>query len=211
MWWEHLLDWVQDQRVWEWVRTVLAALLGALIGGIFLLRGQTKAAEAQATRDEIARQNQLADARRKDTQDDARALFRAFVDLERDIADQPVSIRLKDEQRSTWIPIWQDIWTAERRSEFRVLGELIPEKEPREQIGTVVRFLNMAEEFSNESTDHWGTDLRLRHLVSGLAREGLATMSAYLRHDTYTFDRDSLWKPLEKGEALRNEFLESDG
>lgn len=207
--WEHLFDWVQDEAVWEWIRTVLAALFGAVLGGLFTLRGQTKAAEAQAARDEVARQHQLADARRADTQDDARALFRAFVDLERDVLSAPVG-STSGGGRPSWSGVWQEIWTAERRSEFRVLAELIPEREPREQIGEIVRFLGLAIDYSGEGDNPGGSNFPLRSLARGLAAEGLGTMSAYLRHDAYTYQRDLLWKALYRADAEMNELLNFD-
>ncbi|MFJ4015193.1 hypothetical protein [Microbacterium sp. NPDC090014] len=187
---------------------MLAALFGAVLGGLFTLRGQVKAAEAQVARDEIARQNQLADARRADAQDDARVLFRAFVDLERDVLSAPVGS--SNGGSPWWSSVWQGIWTAERRSEFRVLAELIPEHEPREQIGEIVRFLSLVIEYSGEGDDPGDSNFPLRSLAHGLASEGLGAMSAYLRHDTYKYQRDSLWEALYRADAEMKETLNFD-
>ena len=205
MWWDHLFDWIQDATVWEWIRTVLAALFGTLVGGYFTLHGQTKSALAQAQRDEIARQNHLADARRIDAQDDARALFRAFVDLDRDIRNAPAGDFSNG--KVTWRPVWETIWTRERSTEIRVLAELIPEVAAREQVGKVVRYLGLAADYSREGD--WVADSRwpVRHIASGLVGEGIATMSAYLRHDTHVFERDILWASLEASDEKMHEFL----
>ncbi|UUT36392.1 hypothetical protein [Microbacterium elymi] len=83
----YIFWWTQNEDISEWLRTVAAALLGALIGGFFTLAGQSRSAKHQSHRDEKAREAAVADARREDTKADVRALFESFIDLERSISD----------------------------------------------------------------------------------------------------------------------------
>lgn len=184
----YIVWWTQDEAVWEWVRTVAAALLGAVIGGLFTLRGQTRAAKQQLDRDEKARQAALEDARREDTKADARALFESFIDLERAISDADRTFaQMIGEQ--AWYPTWKTIWTKERRRVIRAQAGLIPDRTTRESLTQVVYFLNRARDQSAEGNWPGAPDRNLYHLVQALASEGTEIVEAYLRRDPFVTRR----------------------
>lgn len=173
--------------------------IGALVGGGFTLWRQWRAAKARATRDEVIGQNELADVRRAEALEEVRSLFRAFVDLERDIeAAPPPEWRYnKTPVSSGWVDDWAAIWTDEPRSFFHAQGELIPDAETRSFI------LNELDDahFTSSRLAPSGVsieDAPLRWLVQGLAGEGVAGLGAYLRHDLLPARREYIWDEITK-------------
>ncbi|MDF2918358.1 MAG: hypothetical protein K0S70_2575 [Microbacterium sp.] len=201
----YIFWWTQDKAVWEWVRTVAAALLGAVIGGLFTLRGQARAAKQQADRDETAREAALEAARREDTKADARALFESFIDLERAIsdADRTFSQMIGEE---AWYPAWKTIWTKERRRVMRAQAGLLPDRGTRERVTKVIYFLNQARNQSVEGNWPGVPDRDLFRLVEALASEGTEIVEAYLRRDPFETRREGFVEKLEKTDAEYNEW-----
>jgi sugar phosphate isomerase/epimerase len=103
-------QWMQDGEVWEWLRVVFAALLGAVVGGFFTLSGQKREAKAQSKRE--ARAQSIADLR---------GLFESFVKLGQDIDDAPRT--MGHILGRPWRREWRLIWTRQRQNSFRSQAE----------------------------------------------------------------------------------------
>ena len=201
MWYDHLFDWVPDARVWEWVRTLLAALIGSVLGGFFTLRGQKRAEKAQAVRDTVARAEALQDGRRAATLADTRALFDSFVKLQREIQEAPRSI-MNYARLSDWNDTWKDIWSPSLRQALRVQAELVPHDGIRNSVHWTIRYLHSARDYSWEGAPYPGKpNYPLPELVDMLAGEAVELLGAYLRDTPFTSRRSELWTNLAKAHA----------
>lgn len=202
IWW-----WAQDGVVWDWIRTVSAALFGALAGGLFTLRGQSKAAKVQAVRDEAARAHALEDQRRSDAAGEVLSLFREFVALQRDI-DGAADERGEDKRRP-WTDVWEaKVSTKDRRAVLRTQAELIPDSATRESITSIVGWLWMAPEYSREGFGPGMTDYTLPRLARLLVSEAIAVLGAYLRHDEFKTTRSALWDKMRTSDHEYDEWVE---
>ncbi|MRX44502.1 hypothetical protein [Agromyces kandeliae] len=194
------LAWMQDAIAWEWVRTALAAFIGAVLGGIFTLRAQANASRDQAERDSVARENQLMHARRVAVEKDMQDLHEKFVKLVAAVDTSPQTI-LHMVGQEPWAPLWKEIWTYDTRIGMRSQADLIPVAEVRSQVVQIVEFLNDARDHSWESAWHGAPERSLRRLAGQLAAEGAETMAAYLRHDDHRTRRTRLLSNLQREAA----------
>ncbi len=201
---EHLpywLWWTEDAAAIEWIRTFLAALVGALAGGLFTLLGQSRAERAQARRDVLARAAQIEEARRAALDSDMRSLHKSFADLMSEIDSQasPSWIVLGDHPK--WREEWAKIWTKRRQASLRVRADLIPDANTRRRVLEIVEFLSFAEWHTAEAAWPGAPGRGLRWLATQLASEGAATLAAYLRREEHVSERVALLDDLRREDA----------
>jgi len=126
--------------VWDWVRTVLASLLGGLIAGSFTLLGQSRQAKTDRARlaleleanDHAANDRWERDRRaaaRADSLDKAKDLFDRFVRLASDIRYSPHR-KFYTPGGDTWEDEnWGGIWTPEVSNSIDVASRLLVDDE----------------------------------------------------------------------------------
>lgn len=202
------MDWLQAPVLWEWTRTAGAALLGAVVGGAFTIWAQALEARAQARRDITSRASEAAEARRADVRDDARALFRAYIDLSEEISRS--SSTDDGGGSAAWAEAWFRIYSQERRAAIRVLTGLIPDAEIREFLAKVNHYTFFAEDYSARGNK--GSRFRYDHrnLVRFLTLDAIDAMASYLRGDRYESQRLGMWAQFDEPRDLFDTFGLSD-
>lgn len=125
--WDWLWAWVRDPVVWDWVRTTGAALLGALIGGLFTLWGQRQSAAQQIARESEASVRQRHDSLRDQSIADAKLLFAEFTALHRDIQVSELELGNYIDGH-TWLPSWNKLWTKARSLDMDVRARLLTDE-----------------------------------------------------------------------------------
>jgi len=183
---------LQDGAFWSWFRTLFAALLGALVGGLFTLWGQARAARsqiaAQVMRDAVEEQRtttaweRTQDAQaRADSLDEARRLHRSFSALHGELQGNDLSVN-EVIRGVDWQPRWRTIWTPERSLDLDITSDLIRDEAARAQVQRVLKLLDNARDIS---LDGWpgATRYPLRTLALNLSALGTKIVAAYLRRD----------------------------
>lgn len=196
----YLLWWTVDPAAIEWVRTSVAALVGALAGGLFTLRGQVRAEDAQLLRDVLSRDAQLDDSKRQALDAEMRSLHTSFADLMSAVDSTPQSFAVAL-GLDPWNDDWKSIWTPAVRTKLRVNADLIPEPATREQVVEIIGLLKNAREHSNEGMWPGAPSRHLRWLTGQLTAEGAAIMAAFLRREPHATERADLMAKLRSEEA----------
>lgn len=196
----------------DWFRTVLAAFLGAMVGGLFTLWGQqaqSKAArvlqtsqfEADTAADEKRWEHERKVDARAGSLADARQLFEEFTILHRACQTAKPSINESIKQAS-WGPKWKLIWTEDQSLDMDVRARLITDPAIRDAVTELVR--NM-DSISNLTADdsHYPNRLalRLRDAALHLTAEGVEILGAYIRNDPHESKRTDLLNALRKTRA----------
>jgi len=175
----YLLWWTQN----EGIRVLVIGFVGAIVGGLFTYWGQSRERKAV-----------LADRRRDQTAQDARALYQSFVRLLQDI--EAAKFDFGHHLGKPWRQEWRAIWTASRATSIRVQGELLPDAQVRNHIAETLRFLDNAVDISSEG--RFGTKVGLNRLVLALAADAIEVLGTYLRHDKFANPHAKLFKSLRK-------------
>lgn len=196
----YVLWWTVDPAAMEWVRTSLAALAGALAGGLFTLRGQSRAEDAQLLRDVLNRDAQLDDLKRQALDADMRSLHNSFANLMSavDATPQSFAATLGAEP---WNDEWKAIWTRAVRTKLRVDADLIPDPPTRERVIEIIGLLKNARDHSREGMWPGAPSRHLRWLTGQLTAEGAAVMAAFLRREEHATDRADLFASLRSEET----------
>ncbi|EYT59709.1 hypothetical protein [Microbacterium sp. UCD-TDU] len=207
--WNMLWWWVADDAVWEWLRPLGAALLGAIVGGSFALWGQIRAGREQAVRDTATADRARADALRDQSRAEAMQLFTDFTELHRDIRNTPSTFADWADSRH-WVPKWRDLWTDDRSLDIEVRARLLTDEDTRAQVQTVVYYLDRAARYAATGpgtySPHGG--FSIQYYVKHLADEGVAVVGAYLRGEPHATLREATWVNLRKVEAAYDEWEE---
>ncbi|MCZ0710565.1 hypothetical protein OYT00_11190 [Microbacterium paraoxydans] len=204
--WDWLWAWTRDPIVWDWVRTTGAALIGALIGGLFTLGGQRQSMLIQSSRDKAA-WVRTQDASRYDrSREDARKLFEDFAMLAREIQNKGETwAQLQGDE--TWADDWKSIWTTNRSLAFDVRARLLPDPDVRSAILELLDFLDSA---PNLSTDDGhpspGLKVGVRTVVQLATAESIDVMSGFLRGDPYATTRAESLDVLRQASKLYSEW-----
>lgn len=202
-WWDWLWAWSRDAAVWNSLRPAFAALIGALVGGLFTLWGQRRASIAQVTRDENAALREEDIRRRDQARADARALFEDYTELHREIQEAPASLG-QQAGLSSWHKEWRAIWTRERSLVLDVRARLVPDDATRQLVQEVVQLLDLAGTVSGgfeAAGNPVALSTPLRYVVSQLSAEGIEVMGAYLRGATHATTRQQMWDDLRRARS----------
>lgn len=199
-WWLIALYWTADEDVWIWIRTAAAALIGALIGGLFSLRGQVRAEKAQARRDEKAREQQMQDARRSALDEKNMVLHARFTELLSTIDTSGETIQ-QMAGAAPWRDEWKAIWTYERRTAIRTEADFLTDPSIRQHVLDVIRFLNQAVDLSWEGAWPGAPSRNLKRVVGLLAAEGAESIATYLRREPLATRRSEFLATLQRENA----------
>ena len=197
--WDWLWAWTRDPVVWDWVRTTGAALLGALIGGLFTLWGQRQSAAQQVAREDAASKRHRLDALRDQSRDDAKTLFVAFTELHREIQTAPLTIG-QHMNGQLWAPEWGKLWTRNRSLDLDVRARLLTDPDTRIKVQALVGYLDSASDFADGGDGGFPSPLstNLHYMVSQLSAEGVELMGAYLRGEEHVTTRQPMWDDLAR-------------
>lgn len=208
--WNEFWATVLTSDVGEWLRTVVAAFLGGVLGGFFTLRGQARAESSQAARDRIARDNAVADAKRAETLRDARDLYEAFAHLQGEILAHPPSIGVF--LGHSWSSAWKEIWSPSLRDKLRVGTFVLPDPTLRDEMLEIIWFLSRARDYTVEGQPYPGRPNHiLPSLVEALAAEGVERIAGYLRGDpTFVSRRGPFWTKLRQARIEYEEWEECE-
>jgi hypothetical protein len=155
--WEWATAWTRDDSVWEWVRAGAAALIGAVIGGVFTLRGQRRAEitqeasqrrEFEETRTAAAiasDRERLANAWDRSLEN-ASELFEDFTALHRAVRDAPK--KKADLIGGTVWEQWDLIWDYEKALQFDVRTRLIADDPTRLTLQRIVWLLDRSDQLT---------------------------------------------------------------
>lgn len=202
-WWDSLWAWSRDAAVWDSLRPAFAALIGALVGGLFTLWGQRRASTTQITRDEKAALREEDIRRRDQARADARALFEDFTQLHREIQEAPASIG-QQAGLSSWRKEWKAIWTRERSLVLDVRARLVPDDASRRLVQELVQLLDLAGDVSGgyeAAGNPVALSTPLHYVVSQLSAEGIEVMGAYLRGATHATTRQQMWDDMRRARS----------
>lgn len=195
----YVLWWTVDPAAMEWFRTSVAALAGALAGGLFTLRGQARAEDAQLLRDVLNRDAQLDDIKREALDTDMRALHSSFTNLMSEVDATPQSFAAAI-GAEPWNDEWKLIWTRAVRTKLRVDADLIPDPATRAQVIEIISLLKNARDHSHEGMWPGAPSRHLRWVTGQLAAEGAAIMAAFLRREPHETERAELLETLRREE-----------
>ncbi|MGW9114779.1 hypothetical protein [Microbacterium sp. NPDC055683] len=203
--WDWLWAWTRDPEVWEWLRPTGAALLGALVGGLFTLWGQRQSAAQVADRETKAADRVRYETLRDQSREEAHKLFTGFTELHRDIQDSPWTFSQIANGRH-WASHWREIWTKDRSLDLDVRARLLTDAETRRQVQKLVWYLDSAENNADGPFAQYGEfrsplDTNLRYMVEQLSAEGIELLGAYLRGERYETTREVMWRDLAAAET----------
>jgi hypothetical protein len=221
--WEWLWQWTNDSVAVNWFRTLAAAVIGGVFGGMFTLIGQARQARSdrQAQKLQLAAELEAAESRwarekraaaRAESVKTARSLFDTFVKLADDIRFPAGQWQFQTD--ADWaVEIWPIIWPDSLRTEIDIQSRLLVDDDAnaRESIRAIVRLLLQAETVSAGAV--WNTrrtSHSLRSLAASLADEGIAIMGAYLRDEPFVSERAALLQELESAWSSYREFEQSE-
>ncbi|WP_336640080.1 hypothetical protein [Microbacterium sp. USHLN272] len=183
--WDWLWAWTRDNAVWDWLRPTLAALLGALVGGLFTLWGQRQSMSVQRDRDEDAWERAQESARYQASREDAKHLFEDFVSLAREIQEKPLTWA-QIQGKEGWSKDWRAMWTTTRSLGFDVRTRLLPDIDVRSALLELLDFLDNATNLSREDGfPSPGLNVGVRRIVEIVTSEGIDVMGGFLRGDPY--------------------------
>jgi uncharacterized membrane-anchored protein YhcB (DUF1043 family) len=207
------LNFLADENFWEWMRTLAAALLGGLLGGLFTIRAQSQASadqrslEAARIEAQVAQQRVAADERERDakfleSREKAMELFEEYASLHRDLQRSmpTVSQELRGEPQKRK---YTSIWTAERSLKVDVLRLLVADPPTRnylERLGNLLDempALDPESPFGSERFSVFRTGLHL-------SAEGASTLALYLRREPFEAPHLILVEGIERMLAASN-------
>ncbi|WP_194397120.1 hypothetical protein [Microbacterium atlanticum] len=160
------------QMTWEALVAGLAALIGAVVGGLFAIWAQAREARAQAARDREAREHDRAEARRADGMADCRAILAEFIELRR------LTPTIQNDSGA-----WRRIWTSDRQDALHLRAGLIPDDRTRKAVSRLLEHIDRAPVFAKGSSDWPGAIWELGELVDLLLKKAVQIMNAYVRGD----------------------------
>lgn len=204
--WDLFWAWTRDGDVWDWVRTVTAALFGALAGGWFTLRGQSKANAASQMQQarQFAAETEVATERwererhasaRLMSIETARALLDKLAGLQTAVRSAPITKKqaIEGHQWDEWALIWND----EVESELERLAELVVDDGTRSVLLRVISMLDGAENL----TAGWNPERvkpDIKSLTLQLISDAIGVTSSYIRDDVPNAEREEFLVALEK-------------
>lgn len=209
-WWAFL----NDDEFWEWLRVLLAALLGALVGGLFTIRAQAVQAkidrEAQEQREIAADKRESAritaesrERLRAESMREVRELVVTFTSVHRDVqpfADSGATTKNPDADpvRRAWE---SRIWPSERSLEVDVVSLLIWDAQTRGYMRRIVRALDYAPKFarggSPESTGH-----ELAFVAGQLTSVAIEILGSYMRDESPSSEFEVMLNAIELHQTL---------
>jgi len=198
--WDWLWAWGRDDAVWTWVRTVFAALLGALIGGLFTLWGQSRQAKVQRDTLETQRVEDRKNSAHAQSLVAAHDLFEGFTDAHRQVQHAKPTIG-DYATGADWSPHWNGIWTEDVSLDLDVKASLIADPDARAQVKRIVDLLDQAKNVARES--HYPTALKigLREIVGQLTAESIDVLGAYIRNEPHDSKRAAMFEALDTSVA----------
>lgn len=210
--WDWLWAWTGDDAAWDWFRTVLAALFGALVGGLFTLLGQRGQSEAQRqlqqkqfAADAAANQERWDHERKVEARTaslaDARVLFEEFTALHR--ACQSAKPSLSESLRNaSWEPKWKLIWTENQSLDMDVRARLITDPVIRSAVSELVRYMDSIPNLTKDGSPYpRRLGVGLREAALQLTAEGIEIVGAYIRNEPHVSERGILFDALRKTQA----------
>lgn len=207
--WNVLWWWVADDAVWEWLRPLGAALLGAVIGGSFTLWGQARATREQAARDAAAADRARTEVLRDHSREDAKVLFVAFTELHREIQSSVLTFA-QHMNGQHWAADWGKIWTRSRSLDLDVRARLLTDPSIRARVQELVKYLDSAVDYADGGDGGFRSPLttNLHYMVSQLSAEGLEVVGAYLRGEGHSTTRQEMWDDLARADSMYREWEE---
>lgn len=218
--WDWLWAWTRDAEALGWLRTVIAGVVGALIGGLFSLWGQARQARNQMALQKLQfeSERESGDARweldrraaaRIQSLEVARELFEHFTALQRSIqAAKPTLSEIV--QTASWGPKWREIWTEESSLNLDVRARLIADEDTRQEVQRIVQYLDRASSVSLDTSACGFVRMRLREIVGHLTAEGIEFMGAYIRGDIHVTKRPTLRPLLDAGWIAYGEWEDNE-
>ena len=213
--WEWATAWTRDPIVWDWIRTGLAALTGALIGGLFTLSGQRQARlaqeasqrrefEAAASAASIAAERERAARAWERSLETATDLFEQFTSLHRAIRDAPKS-KAHMVGGTVWDQ-WDLIWDGDKALQFDVGSRLIADDPTRLTLQRIVWLLDRSEQLTAGYNPEAVT---IPHpaLALQLTIEAIEVVGSYIRLSPLSDSHKELIEALEKawGDYVQHE------
>jgi hypothetical protein len=174
-----------DDVVWAWVRTVFAALLGALIAGLFTLWGQSRQAKVQRDSVESQRAEDRKNSAHAQSLEAAHDLFEGFTGVHRQV--QHAKPTISDYvSGADWSPHWDGIWSEDVSLNLDVKASLIANPDARAQVKRIVGRLDQAKDVARESHYPTALSIGLREIAVQLTAEGIQVVGAYIRNEPIT-------------------------
>jgi hypothetical protein len=170
-----------DAETWKVIGAAAAALVGAAVGGGFVMLGQNRQArtdrQTAAENREAHRKENIADRLHADN----RQLLEEFATINRG------ALRMPEVFGGPWIKEWRKIWTSDRSATMSAQAVLIGEKSVSDLIERIVRVLNSIESVTDPA---WpgAVDLSLRVLARDFSGLGVNVLGAYLSGGTYEIE-----------------------
>ncbi len=215
--WAWVTAWTRDEIVWVWVRTASAALAGAVIGGVFTLRGQRAANRAQeGTQRREFEENRAAAAVEWDRDraanawekslDNARDLFEKFTALHREVRDAPQ--KKADMVGGTVWEQWDLIWDGDKALQLDIGSRLIADDPTRLTLQRIVWCLDRSDQLTAGYNPE-AVSVPHPALALQLTNEAIEVVGSYIRRSPLSNSHKELIESLEKAWAAYEEFEEA--